>query len=249
MKTFKYGWKPDLPDIRDFKFCVKRRVTKLPTSVDLRPLMPDVYDQKSLGSCTANAIAAASEFLWMKSKNVIVPSRLFIYYNERDMEGTVSQDSGAQIRDGIKSIAKYGECYETVWPYDVSKFAVKPSKTCYNSALQHKALAYSRVAGTENDMKSALASGFPFVFGISVYDSFESDAVAKTGVVPMPKSTERVLGGHAILAVGYTDAKKQFIVRNSWGPGWGDKGYCYIPYAYLANPNLADDMWIVTSET
>lgn len=243
----RYGWVPDLPDHRDFTYAVPAHViSKIPRGVDLRPQCPPVYDQGQLGSCTANAIAGALEFDMMKQKlQVFTPSRLFIYYNERVMEGTVNSDSGAQIRDGIKSVGTQGDCPETEWPYDISKFAVKPPQSCYDDAVQHKALNYRSIDQNLADMKGCLAEGYPFVYGFVVYESFESPAVAKTGKVPMPASNEATIGGHAVVAVGYNDDDQWFICRNSWGTGWGAKGYFYMPYAYLLDDNLADDMWTI----
>ncbi len=248
MAKHSYGWVPDIPDHRDFLFAAPvENMAALPLSVDLRPQCPKgVYDQGQLGSCTANAIAGALEFDQMKQVlKTFTPSRLFIYYNERVMEGTVNSDSGAQIRDGIKSVGNIGACPETDWAYDVANFTVKPPAPAFNDAALGKALQYQRVPQVLTQMKGCLASGYPFVFGFTVYESFEGDEVARTGVVPMPSSTEKVLGGHAVLAVGYEDKSQRFIVRNSWGPGWGMGGYFTMPYAYLTDGNLADDFWTV----
>jgi C1A family cysteine protease len=243
-----YGWIPDLPDHRDFTYAAPMAVVAaLPAKVDLRPQCPPVYDQGQLGSCTANSIGGAHEFEQMKQSlpNVFVPSRLFIYYNERVIEGTVSSDSGAQIRDGIKSIASLGVCPETEWPYDITQFATKPPAQAFTDALQNQAISYQRVVQSSGQFKGCLASGYPFVFGFTVYESFESPVVAKTGNAPMPASGEKSLGGHAVMAVGYDDSVQQFIVRNSWGPTWGQQGYFTLPYAYLTDPNLASDFWTI----
>lgn len=243
----RYGWRPDLPDQRDMLFSADPGILKaLPTKVDLRPGMSSPYDQLDLGACTANAIGAAHEFDQQKQGELVfMPARLFIYYNERAVEGTVDEDSGAQIRDGIKSVASQGVCSEADWPYDVSRFTERPPLSCYEKARDHQALSYRRVPRTETQMKACLAAGFPFVYGFSVYESFESVEVAKTGVVPMPGIDEQFLGGHAVLASGYDDEKRAFIVRNSWGTGWGDGGYFYMPYAYLLDRGLASDFWTI----
>jgi C1A family cysteine protease len=243
-----YGWQPDLPDMRDHQYSAPVALLgKLPPKVDLRPKCPPVLDQGQLGSCTANAIGNAHLFSQKKEgkKKPFTPSRLFIYYNERAMEGTINSDAGAQIRDGIKSIAKLGVCPETELPYDITKFTQKPSAKCFSDGLKNQALSYQRLVQTLSQLKGCLASGFPFVFGFTVYDSFESDTVAKTGVAPMPSGGEKVLGGHAVLAVGYDDPSQRFIVMNSWSTGWGQKGYFTIPYAYLTDDNLSADFWTV----
>ena len=249
----RYGWKPDLPDQRDLLYSAPvLALQKLPPKVDLRKGCPPVYDQGQLGSCTANAIGAAVQFDQKKQGlKDYVPSRLFIYYNERDIEGTTDQDSGAMIRDGVKSVNKLGTCAETSWPYDPSPYppnpllTQKPSVACYGEASKHLAVQYSRVPRTLNQMKGCLASGYPFVFGFTVYQSFEGDPVATTGEVPMPGPAETVLGGHAVLAVGYDDSSQRFVVRNSWGTKWGIKGYFTMPYPYLLDGNLSDDFWTI----
>jgi C1A family cysteine protease len=222
----------------------------LPPSVDLRSECPPVYDQGQLGSCTANAIAAAIEFDQRKqATQEFTPSRLFIYYNERVMEGSVSEDAGAQIRDGVKAVATIGAPSEDDWPYDIGKFAQQPPQKAFDDAKLDLVSSYSRVPQILTQMQGCLASGYPFVFGFTVYDSFESDAVAQTGVVPMPATGETVLGGHAVVAVGYDDAKRMFTVRNSWSTGWGVNGYCFMPYEYLLTQNLASDLWTIRTVT
>lgn len=247
IKIMKYGWKPDLPDVRDHLYKVEN-VSSLPSKVDLRTQCPPVVNQGDLGSCTSCSIANAHYFEQLKQKEnkSFMPSRLFVYYNERVIEGTVKQDSGAMIRDGIKSIAQQGVCTEKRLPYDVTKFTRKPSKACYTEGLKHQAISYQRINNQQlNELKGCLASGYPFVFGFTVYESFESQDVANTGIVPMPGKTEKVLGGHAVMAVGYDDSTGRFLVMNSWGTNWGDKGYFTIPYEYLTNSNLADDFWTI----
>jgi len=259
-KTGYYGWSPDLPDHRDRQFAAPLlKLGPLPSKVDLRKQCPTVYNQGQIGSCTANAIAGAIEFDRLKQKLPdFTPSRLFIYYNERSMENTVATDSGAQIRDGVKSVSKLGVCPEAEWPYVATpadpntnlwppgaKPAQKPSPTCYSDALQHKAVTYESVSRDLAQFKGCLAAGYPFVLGFTVYSAFESPQVAQTGVLNLPTSSEQVLGGHAVMAVGYDDAAQRFIIRNSWGTGWGLKGYFTMPYAYLLSQKLSSDFWTI----
>ena len=241
-KVQRFGWLPDLPDHRDHLYAAPLvNLGILPATVDLRPTCPPVYDQGQLGSCTANAIAGAIQFDRLKeSKADFVPSRLFIYYNER-----VNTDSGAMIRDGIKSVATQGDAPEADWPYDITKFTDKPPRKAYTDAKQYRVVQYQRVERSLTQMKGCLASGYPFVFGFSVYESFESQQVAQTGQVNMPGPNEQEVGGHAVVAVGYDDAQQRFIVRNSWGTGWGMAGYFTMPYTYLTEANLSDDFWTV----
>jgi C1A family cysteine protease len=255
-----YGWMPDLPDHRDHQFAAPLlKLGPLPAKVDLRKRCPAVYNQGQIGSCTANAIAGAIEFDRLKQKlSDFTPSRLFIYYNERSMENTVATDSGAQIRDGVKSINQLGVCPEPEWPYVATpadpntniwppgaKPAEKPTPNCYTDALQHKAVTYESVTRDLAQFRGCLAAGYPFVLGFTVYSAFESPQVAQTGVLNLPTSAEQVLGGHAVMAVGYDDMAQRFIIRNSWGTGWGMKGYFIMPYAYLLSQKLSSDFWTI----
>lgn len=244
----RYGWLRDIPDQRDYLYAAP--VAALPAlslRVDLRGQCPPIYDQGALGSCTANGIGGAMQFERAKQKLEpdFIPSRLFIYYNERVIEHTVKSDSGAMIRDGIKSVAKDGVCPEDEWPYTIEKFAAKPPRRCYKSALRYRVTQYQRIIQNLNQMKGCLASGYPFVFGFTVYESFESQQVAQSGTVPMPGSAEQLMGGHCVIAVGYDESQQRFIVRNSWGEAWGMEGYCTMPYAYLMDVNLASDFWTI----
>jgi C1A family cysteine protease len=246
-KIARYGWIPDLPDQRDHLYAAPVvNLGALPPSTDLRAQCPAVYDQGQLGSCTANAISGAIEFDRLRQKlSDFTPSRLFIYYNERAIEGTVGSDAGAQIRDGIKSVAKQGVCPDTDWPYDITKFTQKPPAKAYTDAALDRAVAYQRLVQNLNQFKGCLASGYPFVLGFTVYESFETPQVAQTGHAPMPAPGEQVLGGHAVMAVGYDDSGQTLLVRNSWGNGWGMAGYFTLPYAYVTQPTLASDFWTI----
>lgn len=217
-------------------------------SVDLRTtgLLPPVWDQGQLGSCTAHGSSAAYSYDLAKQGGPtgVCPSRLFVYYNTRIIEGTVSEDSGATIADAVKSLNRYGCPPETDWPYDTGRFTVKPPAQAYTDGLLAQAVAYKRVPADVMSMRACLTAGLPIVIGFTVFDSFESEDVARTGVVPMPAAGEQALGGHCVLVVGYRP-DGTWIIRNSWGTGWGDAGYAYFPQAYLTDPDLASDFWTV----
>lgn len=238
-----YGWIPQLPDQRDRVFTLLTP-TPLPPVVDLRPHMPPVYDQGQLGSCTANMIAAAVDY--ERSRQglpFITPSRLAIYYWERSLEHTTHSDAGATIRDAYKVVNSKGAPPETDWPYDVSKFAHAPPAKATADAKKDRVVQYEAVPQTLTTMQQVLASELAIGVGISVYESFESPQVAQSGIVPLPHPGEQLLGGHAVLVVGYDAPRGAWIVRNSWGTGWGQAGYFNLPFSYLTNPNLAGDFW------
>jgi C1A family cysteine protease len=246
--NFSHGWVPDLPDHRDFFYVPPRKLLRaLPARVDLRKGCPPIYNQGGLHSCTAHAIAAAIQFDKMRQAppDTFMPSRLFIYYNERAIERSIPSDSGAQIRNGIKTVAKRGVCDEQLWPYRERKFRDKPRRDCYAQGKKHPALMYHRVRRRLPDMKACLASGYPFMFGFTVYESFHSEKVTRTGRASMPLGHERIRAGHAVLAVGYEETQRRFIVRNSWGSKWGMSGYFTLPYDYFTNRHLSEDFWTI----
>jgi C1A family cysteine protease len=227
----------------------------IPAAVSLLAHCSPVKDQGNLGSCTANACAGALEYEEnIQNGNTLAPalSRLFLYYNERDLEGDVGEDAGGEIRDVVKVAAQFGAPLETTWQYDdgPTQFTVKPSMEAYTEGLQHKALQYQAVPQTLQAFQHVLAVfNRPIVVGIQVYASFESDEVAQTGVVPMPGEDEECMGGHAVLVIGYDNARKAFLVRNSWGADWGTQGGCFwLPYEYMLNPDLADDFWVIMKD-
>ena len=238
MSKYLYGWKKTQGGLTLKKFSDSRflKIVELQSIVDLRNIDSLILDQGKLGSCTGNGIAGCINFI-MKSVSFMA-SRLFIYYNERYMEGTISQDSGANINDGLSSVVTYGVCSEVIWPYDITQFAVKPSEEAYNLAMNDVVTDYLMLDNLF-EVKQCLSSGFPVVFGINVYESFEDSHVASSGHVPVPQSNEQCLGGHCMKIVGYDDVNQWLIVANSWGTGWGDKGYCYLPYAYI-NSDASD---------
>lgn len=259
-KTRGYGYIPDLPDHRDkhYKKISFFERLDLPTKADVLniDIKYPVQNQGQLGSCTNHGIGAAIANANIKqdidnnrfdTSKVFFPSRLFIYYNERYMEGTIGYDSGAMVRDGIKSVNTLGVCREGLWQYDISRFTEKPPPRAYDEALFHHSLKYERLDNTDiSQLKNVIANDkLPFVFGFTVYEGFESEQVSKTGIMSIPSANERILGGHCVVAVGYDDSTKMFKCRNSWGSDWGDHGYFYMPYDYITNPNLADDFWVI----
>lgn len=208
--------------------------------------MPEVYDQGQLNSCTANALAAAVDFdNHLQTQRFLAPSRLWIWYQERLMEGDPGQNNGAQIRDGAKVVARLGVCPESDWPYDPATFAQPPSQKDYTDAFGDRVMRYATVPQDLWSLKSVLANGRPVVFGFTVYSEFESQQVASSGILSMPSPGDQVVGGHAVVLVGYNDAVDRFRVRNSWGTGWGQQGYFEMPYLYVTSPSLASDFWVL----
>jgi C1A family cysteine protease len=255
------GWVRDLPDPRDDLYSAPVEVLKaLPSNVDLKPQF-SIYDQGEIGSCTANALAGAVQFDRLKNKQSpnFVPSRLFIYYNERAVEGHVATDSGAQLRDGIKTLQKFGVCPERDWPYDAtppaydggpfppgSKPATKPDAQAYSDGKEYVITRYQRLTPTMSQLQGCLASGYPFVFGFTVFNGWYSKN-PRPVVIPLPPANDQAVGGHAVMCVGYDNDKSLFKIRNSWGANVGDKGYFFMPYAYLTGGNLANDFWVINA--
>ncbi len=243
----RYGWLRDLPDQRDWVYSGLRlgKRRPLPLRASLRCDWPGILDQGSLGSCVWNALGYA--FLWCLAKQsytIFQPSRLFGYYNTRLLEGTVHEDAGCSIRDAFKVLRREGVCSEEDWPYLPQKFSVRPSARCYQRAEDSQSLYYFRVPlGDERSVMECIVEGFPVVLGMSLYESFESEAVAQTGRASLPRPTARLLGGHAVTVVGYDARRKRFELANSWGSGWGDHGFFTLPFSYLSNPNLVADAW------
>ena len=241
----KYHWIKDKIDTRDHPY----RLTGATQSniVDLRQYCSSIEDQGKLGSCTGNAIAGAIELLHKRQNRTLDISRLFIYYYERMFIGTVNYDSGAYIRDGIKACYTYGAPTENLWPYNISKFKMQPHKTAIVDALKRKVTSYQRALDF-NQVIDSITSGYPVTIGFNVYSSFDSPAVAKTGFMPYPDvNKERLLGGHAVLLVGYNKDNNIFIARNSWGTRWGDKGYFYMPFKVIQNTSMSRDFWVIKS--
>lgn len=258
---------------RTYKLCFKEENTQsslmsfednlrdygLPSSYDIRSLIGGdtravvdlpVYDQFSLGSCTANAAAGAMQFLRLTAKQSpnFSPSRLFIYYVERSARGTINYDSGATIADSVRALISNGACDEKIWPYTISQFKTKPSTTAYTEAKRYVCLdriSQIKLSQTKTSIAGALSKGWPVLGGFMLYQSSESDETEKTGNLPFPNTgKEAFLGGHALMLVGYND--QSVTIRNSWGTDWGNKGYGTIPWEYVLNSKLAGDFWTVT---
>ncbi len=251
-----YGRLPKTEDARDFKAIPRAPHTG--AFVDLSGNFPDApYDQGSLGSCVSNGVAAALDFARVKSHAdpYDSPSRLFIYYNGRVLAGDpIDQDTGLQIRDGFKAVATYGAPREIEWPYNVARFADKPTNLTYLDALKDEAGIYGAVE--QGSIDAMIASGYPVVFGFDVYDSFESAKTASTGIMSVPDlATERLLGGHCVVAVstprdgslcGGEPGVLYRKCRNSWGTGWGQSGHFWMPVEVMDGSECSD-FWQVTT--
>jgi len=248
MNIPKFHWVRDKPDSRDYLY--RPTTDKTPATVDLRAFSTPVEDQGILGSCTGHAVAGAIELINKKNRIVNEVSRLFIYYYERLLIGTVNYDSGAYIRDGIKATNRWGAPLENLWPYNISKFKTAPNSAAVQDAAKRKVTLYERALDF-NACINALANGYPVIIGFTVYSSFVSGNWDRTtAVMPYPNTrSERVLGGHAVLLVGYNSSTQRFIVKNSWGTNWGDKGYFYMPYQVIQNTSMSGDFWVIKSVT
>lgn len=244
-----YGWRPDVPDKRDKYTAMRLDPSALPRQFDNSTRMPLCWEQGALGACTAFAVGGAMAYEYARLGVFFQPSFLQPYYCARAMEGSIPIDAGAYIRDICKVSAQMGVSESRFWPYVPYRFAQRPPKAAFKNALNQRVLSYARVPRTVASICSVLASADTIVFGVSVYESFESDVVTETGFVPLPDLDEDLLGGHAVLMVGYDQDKKLFKARNSWGEQWGDNGYFYLPYDYVLDPDLSDDFWTLRTVT
>lgn len=261
-KRVNFGWLPDLPDFRDIpafphKAVIPGVANRLPMTMDLREKHQfQVNDQGYIGSCVAHAVSSAIEYEkhmrpddpkvsdFLERDRLFPVSRLFLYYEARKVIGMVDEDSGCYIRDAMRVAYNIGAPRETGWSYREDMFAVQPPGWSYRSAPYHKITSYKSVAVDNDEIRLALATGSPVVFGISVFDSFYRGE--NNGIVPMPSYSDEYLGGHAMLIVGYNDSVRRYTVLNSWGPTWGDSGFCYIPYDYIGNRQLGADYWVLS---
>jgi C1A family cysteine protease len=250
----KHGWIPDKIDQRDylFKSIQKTPTTQLPNVIDMRKFMTTVEDQGKIGSCVANALVGAIEYLYvwkiLKRYSCLKPrdySRLFVYYWARQLDNIID-DGGCTIRSAIKTLVDYGVCRERTWSYQHDRWSLKPDEDATAEALKKRATDYYRV-GTLDELFSALADGYPVTFGAKLYQSFY---LAETGNIPIPLRDDVFAGNHAMLACGYNLDTETILVRNSWGTNWGINGYCEMPIKYFEPiGNLVQDCWVVRTTT
>ena len=244
--TFIFNLKKDPIDKRDIPFKLKVSTpVKLPEEYDLKKSCPPIISQGNLGACGPNQISQNLKFLLKKQKSVVFqPSRLFIYYFSRVLDNSdIREDTGITLRSGLKSISKFGVCNETEWKYNTTDFTKKPNDQVIEKALFYtKNFKYNSVLQTEQNIKEVIYSGFPVLFGLDIYSSFQSSKALKTGIVPFPNTVkEQKLGGHAMSIIGWN--KTHFIVSNTWGKNFGDEGYFYIDYNYILNQDLSNSFW------
>ncbi len=241
----KFGFKLN-SGAKKAKYDLKAGINK-EEKVDLREFCSPIGNQGSLGSCTAFAMGRGlREFLMIRDKKPLVPlSPLFLYYNERKIDGTINEDAGSTMATGMKALKETGDCPETLWSYNTWKFKKEPPKEAYESGVQYEISDAKNLDGLQA-IKDELAKKNPVVFGFYVYSSFMNSS---HGIIPVPDiKTEKLMGGHAVMAVGYDDAKNVLIMRNSWGKGWGDQGYFYMPYEYFKLA-LVEDVWTGSAVT
>ncbi len=239
-----YKHKPQ-PGARQFEASLATE--DLPPAVDLRPHLTPVEDQGDTNSCTANATAGAFEYLLkLHTGQDLDVSRMFIYFNARKLESDAIADEGSAIADSVEGLKKFGVCPEDTWPFDPKHVNKHPPHHAYDEAHKEVVDELEQVPTDLDQWRHCLAEGRPIIFGMKLFDSFDK---ARKGKVPMPTDSEKARnkhGRHAMLCVGYSDVDRLFIVRNSWGGTWGDRGYCYIPYDYLMNDEYnSGDSWVI----
>ncbi len=222
-------------------------VVSLPSFVDLTRSgrMPVIYDQGNIASCTSHAVGTCVQFLYPEFH----PSRLFLYYNARLAYNQQLQDAGSSIYATVRQAAKLGIAEEAVWPYVTANNLVQPSDVAKQNALGYKMTDFAELEHSGNSFKNCLNSGYPFSIGFNVYPSTISSSVMQTGLIPIPLPTERSLGGHCVCICGYDDTTQLYKVHNSWGSGRGQKGYFYLPYAFLHNSNIAWNPTVIRKVT
>jgi C1A family cysteine protease len=258
---FGTGWLPDIPDFRDYTIETEEvrkmfragplRAAGLPHSADLREHCSPIEDQENIGSCTAHAVVGLVEYLERRTlAEYLDASRRFLYKVTRKLY-RLEGDTGAYIRGTMKPLRIFGVCPEDYWPYDTAKYDEEPPAFCYAFGQAYQAVKYYRIWDPNptkllEQLKASLANGLPFAFGFTVYSLIWDPAVQRSGDIPFPQKGDKVDGGHAVMAVGYDDEKRRFLIRNSWGTGWGQQGYGTLPYDYVGK-GIADDFWVLAT--
>jgi C1A family cysteine protease len=220
--------------------------TDLPQLIDLRKFCPPVEDQLNTNSCVANAVVGALEFHQLKAGLPLTDiSRLFVYYNARSLSDAEGQDTGSFIHHGMAAILAYGGCEARMWPFEQAMVTSKPTEACYENAAHYEAVQYARTPRGVPAL-TALAQGLPVVFGMFAPQDYYQIA-AQTGVMPRPDQVapQSPPSGHAMLMVGYDLSDKTYLVRNSWGMGWADQGYCKIPFETMDAWARPEDFWTI----
>lgn len=248
------GWKRDRPHFGDRSFSAPSAIQPAAADLPLAPKVP-VYDQGQLGSCTANMGCMMFRYLEVHAgREPLDISRMSLYKFTRELDGVpLSEDSGAEIRDVMRALRKYGVAPEADDPYidDGRQFTLPPTEREKSDALHHQALFYYRIVDLHT-IKASILQGFPVGFGFTVYESMMTNSVAHSGLVPFPADNEEADGGHAVTIIGYDNHKSvgnetgALHVRNSWGTGWGEGGNFWLPYAYVT-AGLATDFWTLRS--
>ena len=237
---------------RPFLSLLNHQQQQLPNTVDLRSLLSPIEEQYTLGSCVGNALASILEYFYFYTfGHRKFFSRLFIYYNARMLEDEISHrnatetDSGADLQFAIVSLIKFGCCEEQYWPFYEHLINIQPHEQAYENGQKYRLNEFRRLSNNIYELRECLAQGYPFVMAIKIYSSFASN---HHGFIPMPKSHEKSSQyRHAIVCVGYIHSAKVFIIRNSHGIQWGDRGYGYLPYEYVTDKVLTKDLWTLTS--
>lgn len=234
---------PSQFDIRDYKFAQSGIGIK--RTVDLREWDSSIEDQGDLGSCVGNAIANAYELMVKRRSpdKFVELSRLFIYYNARELEETTKEDSGVTyLRNALKAIKLCGICSEELWPYIIENFDNMPSEEAYSDAIKRRIKKYESLTSI-NDMLEALNMEHPIVIGLNVFDGFVS-LNKENNILDAPKFNEISLGTHAVTIVGYSLSERQFLIKNSFGKLWGDNGYAWVTFDYVSRHVF--ERWIFT---
>lgn len=273
--NYSFGWIPDYPDFRDYteghekiKPILSKLGTEssksLPSKIDLKKWCSPIENQGNLGSCTANAVAALVEYFENKSfGKYLDASRIFLYKTTRNLLH-LKGDTGAFLKSTLGALVLFGMPPEEYWPYAPERFDEEPDAFCYAFAQNYKCINYFRhdppeitPSDTLLSIKKYLATGIPSVFGFTVYQSIKQAEI--DGRIPFPQSNEKMLGGHAVAAIGYDDSIEitnkannktstgAILIRNSWGEQWGEKGYGWLPYDYILK-GIALDWWSILKQ-